>query len=483
MMTPEQVVAHFDRLKTALGKRDRRAIVSVGLSLLDGNAPIGKRWQTIATLLFYSGELQAALAAIENYVTSTNNSAHSQFERAALTAQAGRLDQAYRQLEKISPNTADTASYAFLRGSIAMNIGNFTAAKDYFNTALDENRLLGQAMLQLSLINDLGFESEIGKRICAAEQFMAEAQLIDQMQHMFALGRVNFERHQHLDAFNNFSEGAAIGASLRPYDAAMDHANAQASRTGYTSQSIKDISSRVTMDTSRPIFVTGLARSGTTLVEQILASHSCVVGGEELGKMQLVENDIGGSDAISLDSFCKIHGYDDAAATYLHLASERFGNTGRFVDKSLDASRVMGLIASILPQAAIIWVRRDPLDCAWSAFRTYFAAGLEWSWRLEDIARHFKLEDMLFDHWKSLLGDRILEVQYEDLVVQPDYEIGRLLKHCNLAEEPGPFVPHQTQRSVVTASATQVRKPINRAAIGLSGEYADFLKPFIDAYY
>lgn len=481
-MDPEEIVRHFDRLKIALETRNRHAVAAIALSLLENQAQIGQRWQTIATLLFHSGELRAAIVAIQNYVAASGNAPHAEFERAALMAQAGRLHEAYLLLQTIPSDIPNIASHAFLSGTIAMNMGNLDEAKDKFNAALDENKLLGQAMLQLSLIEKHKDDSDVGNQICLIEPYMTDAQPIDQIQYKFALGKVHFDRRQYSDAFTCFSQGAAMGAGFRPYDAAADRNSANACRKGYHHKSIQEISSKITIDTSRPIFVTGLARSGTTLVEQILASHSRVVGGEELGRMPLVESDVGGPDAECLNRYCKLSGHNKAAETYLHLASERFGDVGNFVDKSLEASRHMGLIASILPQAAIIWVRRNPLDCAWSVFRTYFASGLEWSWRLENIAYHFRLEELLFRHWKAVLGDRILEIQYEDLVSEPHGQISRLLRHCNLAEEDGPFAPHKTIRAVTTASVAQVRQPINTSSIGASKSYIEFLKPFIDAY-
>ena len=483
MMTSADIVEHFERLKGALQTGHRRDVVVICKAFISQNASIGGRWQTIATLLFYSGELQLALAAMHNFVSVSQNSPESLFEEAALMARVGELEQSYVRLNSLPVGKIDPASSAFLRGTVAMNIGKFNEAKLAFDETLKANPLLGQALLQLSLIDDLGTESPTGNRICSAQPSMINAHPIDQLQYQYALGRVESSRGHFADAFAAFSKGATIGSSLRPYDAASDSANAKASHAGYTDAIINSISKTISIDTSRPIFVTGLARSGTTLVEHIIASHSCVVGGEELNKMSLVTKDVGGSDAASLSAFGNVEGFDSIAESYLYLASQRFGENGRFVDKTLDASRFMGLIASVLPQATIIWVRRDPLDCAWSAFRTYFAAGLEWSWRLEDIAHHFKLEDMLFAHWTQLLGPRVLEVRYESLVANPHDEISKLLAHCNLPHELAPFNPHLTQRPVATASAMQVRRPISQTARGSSEPYTAYLQPFIDAYF
>ena len=175
------------------------------------------------------------------------------------------------------------------------------------------------------------------------------------------------------------------------------------------------------------------------------------------------------------------------AALYLHLLSERFGPQvgmgGRVVDKTIDNSRFLGLIAAMLPDAPLIWMRRDPIDSAWSCFRTFFIHGVAWSYSLTDIAHHFRLEDALLAFWKQRLGDRLLVVPYAELVEAPADWTRRLLAHCGLAEEAAVHAPHRTERVVATASALQVRRPINRDGLGVAAPFRAHLQPFVDAYF
>ena len=128
---------------------------------------------------------------------------------------------------------------------------------------------------------------------------------------------------------------------------------------------------------------------------------------------------------------------------YAHLLSQRVPGQGRVVDKSLNASRYMGVLASIFPDAPIVWLRRDPLDCAWSAYRTWFLRGLAWSYSLTDIAAHFRNEDTLFSHWIEILGlQQVLIVNYEDLVTDPAATIARIVDHCGLSLEPAMLNSH-----------------------------------------
>src|SRR5690606_34087939 len=147
-------------------------------------------------------------------------------------------------------------------------------------------------------------------------------------------------------------------------------------------------------------------------------------------------------------------------------------------------SRFLGLVAALLPDAPLVWMTRDPLDRAWSCFRTNFSGNaMAWSYDLQDIAAHFRLEDALLAQWQAILGERLLVVPYEALVADPVAWTGRLLAHCVLAQERQVLAPHENRRPVATASMVQVRRPIHGAAVGSAEPYRAFLEPFIAAYY
>lgn len=136
--------------------------------------------------------------------------------------------------------------------------------------------------------------------------------------------------------------------------------------------------------------------------------------------------------------------------------------------KSLGTSRVWGVLASVLPQAPIIWLRRNPLDCAWSCFRTYFSEGIEWSWSLADIATHFQAEEKHYLHWRDVSGERMLTRSYEDLAACPKAQIRRVAGHLGLDLETAMESAHKTRRAVTTSSVAQVRQPVNQASNGVA---------------
>ena len=128
-------------------------------------------------------------------------------------------------------------------------------------------------------------------------------------------------------------------------------------------------------------------------------------------------------------------------------------------------------------------MRRYPLDCAWSVYRTLFLSGLDWSYSLEDIALFFRMEDSLHAHWQAILGERILTVDYADLVHAPETQIQRIMTHCGLALEPAQLQPHRTKRKIITASVAQVREPINTKGLNSSAPYRHMMAAFSDTYF
>jgi hypothetical protein len=270
---------------------------------------------------------------------------------------------------------------------------------------------------------------------------------------------------------------------LAPYSLEADRRNAAESIQGYGAEAIAALSREQTEPTGRTIFVTGLPRSGTSLVEQILTSHSEVADGGEVNRLLLLAMEIGGHAYPSLRRYADAQGAPEAARLFAHWMRDRFRGPGRIVDKSLTTTRLLGLAASVLPEAPLIWLTRDPLDCAWSCFRTFFQGTNPWSHDLAAMAAHFRIEDELLRHWQDVLGERLLVVPYEALVTEPERWIRRILAHCGLAEEPQAFAPHESARMVRTASMMQVRRPINRRAIGAAKPYREFMAPFIEAYY
>jgi hypothetical protein len=333
-------------------------------------------------------------------------------------------------------------------------------------------------------MTDFASDPELADRLIRAEPLMERAAASERGAYFYALGKVHADRDEAAQAFDAYSRGAQQMKRVAAYNFDLDRRSATDAVRDYSASRIAGLAKRQTEPTNRTIFVTGPPRSGTTLVQQILTSHSAVGDGGELSGLSILAREVGGASHAALSRYVELQGPVSAARLWHRWLDERFATSGRIVDKSIDSSRFLGLVATLLPDAPLIWTTRDPLDRAWSCFRTNFSSGaLPWSYELRDIATHFRLEERLLAQWQQLLGDRLLVVPYESLVAEPKSWIRRLLAHCGLSEEPQVFAAHEQSRIVTTASVMQVRRPINRDGVGSSEPYREFLEPFVRAYY
>ncbi len=238
---------------------------------------------------------------------------------------------------------------------------------------------------------------------------------------------------------------------------------------------------------SDPIFIVGLPRSGSTLIEQILASHSRVEGTQELPNVQQIVTVLRGHDHGNdryprILAELKAGDFAQLGARYLR-ETRAYRSSGRplFIDKMPNNFRHLGLIHLMLPNARIIDARREPLACCFSNFRQLFANGQEFTYSIEDIARYYRTYLELMRHWERVLPGRILRVQHEDVVDDLEGSVRRLLDFCGLEFEPQCLAFHETQRTVRTASSEQVRQAINREGLEQWKHFGPWLQPLREA--
>ncbi len=242
------------------------------------------------------------------------------------------------------------------------------------------------------------------------------------------------------------------------------------------------------LNTCRPIFIVGMPRSGTSLLEQILASHSQVFGAGELMTIGNIRSELPGKIG-SQDVYPECvqditHQFLQASAEeYLARLNDLAGtSSSRVTDKMPQNFLHLGMMALMFPQASFIHIRRDPLDtCLSCYFQNFAAQGLTFAYDLEDLAHYYKLYAQLMEHWQQVLPVQMLEVQYEDIVDQPHKEITRILKHCHLQWEDACLDFHTNKRDTKTASYAQVRQPIYTSSKRKWKKYEKHLGPLKQA--
>jgi tetratricopeptide (TPR) repeat protein len=237
-----------------------------------------------------------------------------------------------------------------------------------------------------------------------------------------------------------------------------------------------------------PIFIVGLPRSGSTLLEQILASHSQVEGTYELSDIQNAVLELSGRgddpEAPRYPNLLETLTREDCARLgEKYLSDTRLYRSGRahFIDKMPNNFRHIGLIHLMLPNAKIIDARREPLGCCFSNFKQLFAQGQEFTYSVDDIARYYRTYLALMRHWDEILPGRVLRVQHEDVVDDLEGNVRRLLDFCGLEFEPACVEFHKNARAVRTASSEQVRMPIFRDGLEQWKNYEPWLGSLKDA--
>jgi hypothetical protein len=235
-----------------------------------------------------------------------------------------------------------------------------------------------------------------------------------------------------------------------------------------------------------PIFIVGLPRAGSTLLEQILASHSQIEGTMELADIPRLVSalDLHASGArypgvLALPSADNYRGFGEA---YIRDTRHyRVGDRPRFIDKMPNNFRHVGLIHLMLPNAKIIDARREPMACCFSNFKQLFASGQQFTYSLEDIGRYYRLYVQLMEHWDSVLPGRVLRVQHEDVIEDLEGSVRRMLDFLGLPFEDACVDFHKTERRVHTASSEQVRRPINREGLDQWRNFSPWLGPLREA--
>lgn len=473
------VLSLVERLQLALPRRERATVVDIVRQLAASRAPLGGQWEALAHIAAENGELTLGREAIDLFVETAPDNPQVRYRKVGFLFAIGAFDEAREIMRALPADVPDAFNHALSHGGIAIALGDSDDARLWLTRAIDMRPQAGSAWHAIAQVVDFAGEPALFDRIADAERAQEGAAARESALFFYALGKAHADRGDHRRAATAFARGAREMKPAAGYDRAWDRNNAAEAVRGYDAGRITDVARQQSKPTARSIFVMGLPRSGTTLAQQILTSHSAVADGAEINRLSLLAQELGGA---SYPVLANGAGAPALADLWHHWLDERFGRSGRVVDKTNHNTRMLGLAASLLPEAPLVWLERDPLDCAWSCFRTWFQGSVAWSYDFEDIAFHFRLEDELRSRWQDMLGDRLLVLRYEALVAEPETEIRRLLAHCGLAEEPQPFAPHENRGAVTSASTMQIRRPINRQGIGAAEPYREYLAPFVDAY-
>jgi tetratricopeptide (TPR) repeat protein len=383
----------------------------------------------------------------------------------------------FRELLVDAPRAAD------VHLSIAhalKTLGRQQQAIESYRAAAEANPSFGDAYWSLANLKTYRFsDDEIATM--QAQEAAPTTKLIDRYHLCFALGKAYEDRGQYAESFQYYERGNALKKTESRYRPEPIERNARLQATVCTAEFF---AARAGVGCQRPdpIFIVGLPRAGSTLIEQILASHSEVEGTMELADIPRLVARLQGREPddnrprypgvlaeLSADQLLRF-GEKYLADTQVYRSGKPF-----FIDKNPNNFRHIGLIHLILPNARIIDARREPMACCFSNFKQLFAAGQEFTYSLEDIARYYRSYVELMAHWDRALPGKVLRVQHEDVVEDLEGNVQRILAFCGLDFEPQCVEFYKNERAVRTASSEQVRRPIFKEGLDQWRHYEPYL--------
>jgi predicted Zn-dependent protease len=431
----------------------------------------------------------------------------------------GKADRALPQVERLLAKEPRHPGYRNLHAAVLANLGDYLGSIRIYEAALKEfpqqpkvwmsyghslkttgrsadsvaayrraiamEPTLGEAWWSLANLKTFRFsDADVNAlRTALAREDLADE---DRLHFEFALAKALEDAASWEESFAHYARGNALRRQSHPYSADDNSRFVRRSQELFTAEFFAArASAGAGVDAADPIFVLGLPRSGSTLIEQILASHSLVEGTMELPDIPMIARDLAARDESDRDG-----GFFEALAALapaeLRELGERYLARTRilrrssapfFVDKMPNNCLYVGLIQLILPKARIIDARRHPLGCCLSCFKQHFARGQSFTYDLEDLGRYYRDYIALMTHFDAVLPGRIHRVLYESMIEDTEAQVRRLLEYCGLPFEQGCLRFFENARAVRTASSEQVRQPIFREALEHWRHYEPWLGP------
>ena len=383
----------------------------------------------------------------------------------------------YRGLVAGTPRAAD------LHLSIAHSLktlGRRAESIDAYRAAAAARPNFGDAYWSLANLKTYRFTDGEMARMRAEESAPATP-LIDRYHLCFALGKAFEDREDYEGSYRYYERGNALKRSESRYRPEIIENNTR-NQIRICTREFFARREGVGAENPDPIFILGLPRSGSTLIEQILASHSSIEGTQELADIPRIVNELQGRDPDLANPrypgiLANLEPEQLLRLGEKYLSDTRIYRTGKpyFIDKMPNNFRHIGLIHLMLPNAKIIDARREPMACCFSNLKQLFASGQEFTYSTLDIARYYRTYLELMQHWDEVLPGRVLRIRHEDVVDDLGGNVRRILDFCGLEFEPACVEFYKTERSVRTASSEQVRQPIFREGLDQWKHYDPWL--------
>ena len=438
-----------------------------------------------ASTLYQRNRLDASLAQLETLLAADGGNVLFLDLMAAVLTAMGRHHDSMLCRRRLAENHPNSPELWVNFGKAWRSIGESAAAVDALRRAIALNPSCGNAWWALADLKTWRFSEA---EIAVMESVLAKATKDDRMYLHFALGKAYADQKDYTKAFDHYARANAMKRLTLSYDADWLTEQVGKLKTLYTREFF-ETRADAGCDSAEPIFVIGMQRAGSTLIEQILGSHSAIEATAELPDIALMAEHLGETLAQERETT-----YPDVLAaldgatlrrlgeSYLETTRFRRGlGKPHFVDKNPYNFLHVGLIQLILPKAKIIDVRRHPLACCWSNFSAHFEMGALFAYRFAELGRAYTDYAEAMAHFDSVLPGRIYRIIYEELVANPEREIRRLLEHLGLPFEDACLAFHANTRAMNSVSSEQVRRPLYSDSIDQWRHYEPWLGPLKSA--
>ncbi len=442
----------------------------------------GRARHNYAVVLLRKNRAAAALAEIKTLLAADPHNLDAKKLAVAVHVRLRQYQPAIELCEDIlETNPNEPATWTSL-GHVLKTVGRRDDAIDAYRRAINQAPQYGEPWWSLANLKNFQFEDEELQALRGMGD--KELPVTDLVNIQFATARALENRGQFEDSFRFYEAANRLRVENFPYDSSAMSKHVSRSLRYFSAEQLEALSKQG-FEAKDPIFIVGLPRSGSTLVEQILASHSQVEGTMELidipgiaGFLNNWSTSNGGLGYPEALSEVEVSALREMGESYIRQTREqRQLDRPYFIDKLPNNCEHVGLIHLVLPNARIIDVRRHPMACSFSVFKEHFSSGQNFAYRLEDIARYYRDYVTLMAHFDEVLPGRIHRIMYENLVEDTEKEVRALLKYCGLDFEEQCLEFYNNQRAVSTASSEQVRTPIYREGLDHWRNYESWLAP------
>ena len=436
----------------------------------------------LASALKQQDRLDEAVACTSDTIARTPNSPYAHYLHASMLAICARSDEALAAYRRaIELRAYHPAAYVGM-GHLLKTVGRTDEGIAAYRMAIEQRPNFGEVYWSLANLKTFRFtETEVAEM----ERRLSEEPLDEdaRVHFLFTLGKAYEDRKDFDRSFAYYAEGAATQRLRIAYDPVETEVIHERIRDVFTADFLAERAGQG-CDDPAPIFIVGLPRSGSTLIEQILASHSMVEGTAELPDVgraisslaTLHRGEVYPEVACRLDTA----GWRELGQAYLDRTQRHRHGLPYFTDKMPNNFAAIGLIRLMLPNAKIIDARRHPLDSCFGSFKQHFAVGQTFSYDLEDLGEFYLEYRRMMRHWQQVLPGQVLEVRYEDVIDDQEAQTRRLLAHCGLPWEDACLRFYDTERAVRTASSEQVRQPIYTSSVNHWRNFRSQLAPLIE---